>query len=122
MAHFAENAHWADPSPLFAPYGPLDCKNEYLVFALAKETVTQPVVGSSGVSQAQKPRGRESPRGVSERLAATRFTAFALNFPFSLLYFCSGGPHDGIAASKHVLTVWTKNNDEDQVAHRFLFF
>ena len=48
-AKFAENAHWAEPSPLFAHMAhpsPLKCKNEYLVLALGEETAAQAVVGS----------------------------------------------------------------------------
>ena len=45
---------------------PMDCKNEYLLFALKEETAVQAVVGYNGlgVSQAQKAKetGGERPR------------------------------------------------------------
>ena len=46
-AQFAGNAHWAEPSPVFAHRArptPLKCKNEYLVLALGEETAAQVVV------------------------------------------------------------------------------
>ena len=46
---FAGNAHWAEPSPLFAHRAhptPLKCKNEYPVLPLGEETALQAVVGS----------------------------------------------------------------------------
>ena len=48
MAQLAGNAHWAEPSPLFAHKArptPLKCKNEYLVLALGEETTVQSVIG-----------------------------------------------------------------------------
>ena len=49
VAHFTGNAHWIEPSPLFAHTArptPLKCKNEHLVLALEEETAIQAVVGS----------------------------------------------------------------------------
>ena len=49
MAQFAGSAHWAEPSSLFAYRArpnPFNCKNEYLVLALGKETAVHAVVGS----------------------------------------------------------------------------
>ena len=46
MAQFAGNAHWAEPSPVFALRArptPLKCKNEYLLLALREETAVQTV-------------------------------------------------------------------------------
>ena len=65
MAQLAGNAHWAEISSLFASsldwrarLTSLDCKSEYLVFALSEETAAQAVVNSiiwafSSGSQAQ---------------------------------------------------------------------
>ena len=49
VVQFAWNAHWAEPSPLFAHRArptPLKCKNKYMVLALGEETAVQAVVGS----------------------------------------------------------------------------
>ena len=49
MAQFTGDAHWAEPSLLFAhraPSTPLKFKNKYLVFALMEETAVQAVVSS----------------------------------------------------------------------------
>ena len=69
MTEFAGNAHWAEPSPLFAHRArpiPLKRKNEYLVLALGGGNCSS---GYSrlyrlGVSQAQKAEvsGNERPR------------------------------------------------------------
>ena len=67
----ANNAHWAEPSPLFdnrARPTPLKCKNEYLVLELGEETVAQAVVGSSVLAfrRLEKPRRRKmSGRGYA---------------------------------------------------------
>ena len=69
MAQFAGNAHWTEPSLLFAhkarPF-PFKCENEYSVLAL-----------SSGRFAGSKSKGvgRWAP-------AATRFIAYAPNFPY----------------------------------------
>ena len=72
MAQFARNAHWAEPSPLFAhttrptPLKYHSSKNEYLVLALGKETVVQAVVDSIvwAFRRLKKPSKREmSTRG-----------------------------------------------------------
>ena len=71
MAQLAGNAHWAEPSPLFAHRArptPLKCKNEYPVLALVEETVVQTVVGSIvwAFRRLKKPRYREmSARGYA---------------------------------------------------------
>ena len=49
VAHFVENAHLAEPSPLFARMArptPFKCENDYPVLALGEETAVQVVVGS----------------------------------------------------------------------------
>ena len=63
---------------------PLKCKNEYPVLVLVEETAVQAVVGSIvwAFGRLKKPRCREMS-------ATTRFTAYALNFPFS---FFRDGP------------------------------
>ena len=69
VAQFAENAHWAESSPLFAHRArptPLKCKNEYPVLPLGEETAVQAVVGSIAWTfrRLKKPRCREmSARG-----------------------------------------------------------
>ena len=54
MAQFAGNAHWAEPSSLFAHGArqtPLKCKNEYIVLALDAPGSSR--LYRPGVSQAQ---------------------------------------------------------------------
>ena len=71
MAQFAGNAHWAEPSPLYAHRAhptPLKFKNEYPVLPLGEETAVQAVVGSIvwGFRRLKKPRCREmSARGYA---------------------------------------------------------
>ena len=71
MAQLAGNAHWAEPSPLFAHRArptPLKCKNEYPVIPLGEETAVQAVVGSIvwAFRGLKKPRSREmSARGYA---------------------------------------------------------
>ena len=67
MAQFAGKPHRAETSPLSAPslgwgarLSALNCKNEYLVLTLVKETVQRlAVVGLivSAISQGQKAKG-----------------------------------------------------------------
>ena len=71
VAQFAVNAHWAEPSQLFAHRArptPLKCKNEYPVLALGEETAVQAVVGSIvwAFRRLKKPRSWEmSARGYA---------------------------------------------------------
>ena len=71
MAQLAGNAHWAEPSPLFAHKArptPLKCKNEYPVLPLGEETAVQAVVGSIvwAFRRHKKPRSLEmSARGYA---------------------------------------------------------
>ena len=74
MDQFAENAHWAEPSPLFAHRArptPLNCINDYLVYvvlAQVEETAAQAVVGSIvwTFHRLKKPRCQEmSARGYA---------------------------------------------------------
>ena len=71
MAQFAGDAHWVEPSPLFAYRArptPLKCKNEYPVLPLGEETAVQAVVGSIvwAFRRLKKPRCREmSVRGYA---------------------------------------------------------
>ena len=68
---FAGNAHWADPSPVFAHWArttPLKFNNEYLVLPLGEETAVQAVVGSIvwAFRRLKKPRCRQmSARGYA---------------------------------------------------------
>ena len=64
VAQFAGNAHWAEPSPLFAHRArptSLKSKNEYLVLPLGEETAVQAVVGFIvwAFRRLKKPRRRE---------------------------------------------------------------
>ena len=92
MAQFAGNAHWAEPSPLFAHRArptPLKCKNEYPVFPLGKETAVQALVGSIvwAFRRLKKPRCRETSAGgyalYSERPQLSFLTGHTLQYTSS---------------------------------------
>ena len=67
MPQLAGNAHWAEPSPLFAHRArptPLKCENEYPVLPLGEETAVQAVVWA--FRRLKKSRRREmSARGYA---------------------------------------------------------
>ena len=86
VAHFARNAHWAEPSPLFAERArptPLKCTNEYLVLPLGEETAVQAVVGSVvwAFRRLKKPRCREmSARGYALHSVCPNFLFFVKSY------------------------------------------
>ena len=83
MAQCAGNAHWAEPSPLFAHRArptPLKCKNEYPMLPLREETAVQAVVASIvwAFRRFKTPRSRE----MSARGYALHSVRPKLLFPF----------------------------------------
>ena len=83
VAQFFGNAHWAEPSPLFvhrARPNPLECQNEYLLFALGEEIAVQAVVGSIvwAFRRVKNPRRRE----MSARIYALHSVCPQISFFF----------------------------------------
>ena len=86
MAQFAGNAHWAEPSPLFAyrarPTLPKR-KNEYWVLELGEETAVQAVVGFIDLAfrRLKKPTSQEmSARGYGLHSVCSHLSLFSFLF------------------------------------------
>ena len=87
MAQFAGNAHWAEPSPLFAERARpnrLKRENEYLLLALGEETAVQAVVDSISIVWAFRRLKKPSCREMSTRSYALYSVRPQLPFPFHL--------------------------------------
>ena len=97
VANFAGNAHWAEPSPLFAHRArstPLKCRNEYLVLAIGEEISAQAVVGSIdwAFCRLKKPKSFE----MSARGYALHSVCLQLSFPLSAFYTFAEHCHPSI--------------------------
>ena len=84
------NPHYCSPPGL--ALSPLSCKNDYMVFALGKETAAQAVVGSIvwAFLRLNKPRCREmSVRGYAFHSVRPQLSFFSL---LKIIFFTGYGP------------------------------